>query len=527
MIRRSPALALLLSAVAAATVASAYGCGGADDGAGSSSGDAAEGGVTLVDGAAPLPDGAATLPDGAVVSPTDAGTTDAGATDGAAADAGHDSGADAGVDAAPPPPPPGPLSPDYVDYEINHILSTGQSNSTANSASPYLSNTQPYGNIMFNTGTMAGSNPTSFVPLVEGDNGVETISSGLANRVSKFALETFEFGVKADYPTKHDILVSNHGRSGWSYWCLRKGGCTYKPAAQLAFPEAIAQVTKAKQLADAAGKSYVVRAVTTIHGESDHTGYVVGTPEFPLDGSDGTFQKIKDYSDALLEWQEDYEAMVKGITGQAQGVPLFVSQISGWNNSRYSQIAQFQYLAHKRAPGKVILIGASYPLQFRTDCLHFTAESQRRLGEYFAKVYAKVILAGETWEPVRPMQITRAANVITVQYYVPAPPLVLDTTRVTNPGQYGFEYVDDNGPIAITNVVVSGADTVTVTLASTPTGANKKLRYGQNQIPSTCVGPGTIMAGGARGNVRDSDATPSRHGYDLHNWGVIFDEAVP
>ena len=57
-----------------------------------------------------------------------------------------------------------------------------------------------------------------------------------------------------------------------------------------------------------------------------------------------------------------------------------------------------------------------------------------------------------------------------------------------------------------------------------------RLRYAQNQDvnPATrCIGPGTVYGGGARGNVRDSDATPSRYGYDLWNWGANFDFAVP
>jgi hypothetical protein len=57
-----------------------------------------------------------------------------------------------------------------------------------------------------------------------------------------------------------------------------------------------------------------------------------------------------------------------------------------------------------------------------------------------------------------------------------------------------------------------------------------RLRYAQNQDtnPGTrCIGPGTAFRGGARGNLRDSDATPSQYGYDLWNWGVAFDAAVP
>ena len=516
MLHRTPRVALVLITFTSMVIATSYGCGGSGDVPSEADGsDLTEGGPISLQDSAPVP--------------TDGARDSQVGTD-SSVDTGVDTGVDADADAA-VVPPPGPLWPGYVDYDINHILSTGQSNATANSANPVLTTTQPYTNIMFNAGPHVGANPTSFIPLIEGDNNVETMASGMANRVTQFALDTFEFGVRPGYPTKHDVLVSNHARSGWTYWCLRKGGCTYK-APPVPFADAMGQVARAKILASAAAKTYVVRAVTTIHGESEHTSYCGCTtppqnPEFPIDGTDGTFRTIRDYADGLIEWQRDYETEVKAITGQAEPVPLFVSQISGWNNSRYSRVPNFQLDAHKRSAGKVILIGASYPFQFRTDCLHFTADSQRRLGEYFAKVYAKVVFQGEAWEPVRPRQITRAGNVITVRYHVPAPPLVLDTVRVTNPGQFGFEYVDSNGEIAITNVVVSAPDTVTLTLASTPTGTGKKLRYAQNQIPRSCVGPGTLNAGGARGNVRDSDGTVSRHGYDLHNWGIIFDENVP
>ena len=73
-----------------------------------------------------------------------------------------------------------------------------------------------------------------------------------------------------------------------------------------------------------------------------------------------------------------------------------------------------------------------------------------------------------------------------------------------------------------------------LTLASTPVGANQRLIYAQNQAPygAGCTGPGVqsngaLYAGGARGNLRDSDATVSRYGYPLYNWGVIYDVPVP
>jgi hypothetical protein len=285
------------------------------------------------------------------------------------------------------------------------------------------------------------------------------------------------------------------------------------------------EVTSAKTLAAAANKTYVVRAVASIHGESDHYSYTDGSQEYPIAGSDGTPGKITSYADALLEWQQDYETSVKAITGQTQPVPMLVSQISGWNDTQYSKVAQFQLDAHVRAPQKVVLIGPSYQFTAdQSDCRHFTNQDERRLGEYFAKVYARVVLEGKPWEPVRPKTVTRNGAVITVVFHVPTPPLALDTVRVAEAASYGFTFADGSGaPPAISTVAVTAPDTVTITLASAPTGAGAHLMYAQNQTALTCIG----SQHGARGNLRDSDATPSKHGYDLHNWSVHFDVPVP
>lgn len=469
----------------------------------------------------------------------------------------------------------GPLSASYVDFDINHVLITGQSNSVSNGGQPVLSTSQPFSNLMFDTGPMSmkgsfgaptgcggGVNtgccegnegcatfetPTSLVPLIEGDRffgyAVETASAGTANGISYLAQQDYGFGARPGYPQKHVVLTTLHGRSGWTYQCMRKGSCNYKYGGARAgyvppFTQAMQEVQNAKALALAAGKTYVVRAVTTIHGESDQDSYFHGTPEFPMAGTDGTPNKILDYADGLIEWQQDYEAGVKAITGQTVAVPLLVSQLSGQNSTRVAAVAQYELEAHKRGAGKVVLIGPSYHLSLsNADCLHFTSVGERRLGEYFAKVYARVVFGGQTWEPVRPKQITRTGSVITVKFFVPVPPLVVDTTHVTNPGNLGFDFVDGSGATpAITNVAITGPDTVQITLATTPVGPNMRLRYAQNQNPGTCVGPGIGFAGGARGNIRDSDATPSQAQdakevggapIPLWNWSVQFDEPLP
>jgi hypothetical protein len=435
----------------------------------------------------------------------------------------------------------------YKHYDINHVLSTGQSDSVANGASPVLTKSQPFGNVSFDVGVMTGRNsassscdgdgckeydsPFDFIPLVEGDHffsyGVETMSSGLANQASVFARAWLKDRSGNTEPA-HDILVSLHGRSGNTYWCLRKGFCNYMPGYLSPFDEALMQVSSARAIAASKGKSYVVRAVTAIHGGSDH--YDRENELSFIERTDGSGEMVGNYAEALLEWQRDYETEIRAITGQTEPIPLFVSQFGSWTDTVTSAIPVRQLEAHVRAPGKVVVVTPNYPFTHYKDCLHYSNYSQRRLGAYFAKAYQKTVIEGESFEPLRPLSVTRAGHVLTLKFHVPVPPMVIDTTRVVDPGNYGFTYDDSTSSATITSVALVGPDTVTVTLSAPPSGEAKVLRYALNApVPDACPGP----TGGARGNLRDSDTTLAYHtdadgkAYELHNWAVHFELPVP
>lgn len=531
---------VLMFIVGGAAVAAACGGGGGGEGTpdGSDSGTTEDGSSSgSLDGVAPGDDGSSS-------------------GDSAAGDAGDggpigDAIADADADA--------PFVLTYKHYDINHVLSTGASDSVANGASAFVTTTQPFGNLSFDTGVMTAGTcngngctvyqtPSSFIPLVEGDKffnyGVETISSGLANQATASAAAFFtKVGV---VKPQHDVLVSLHGRSGNPYWCLRwqtanvqpgYGPCYFPLGSGFIAPfeEGMMQVQSAMTIAAGLGKTYVVRGVTAIagQGESDSNeqnfDFLVST--------DGANRRLLNYTDGLLDWQWDYEHRVKMITGQTEPVPLFISQFGSMTTPE-SIIPQRQLDAHTTSNGKVVLVTPNYPFQHYTDCLHYNAHSQRRLGAYFAKAYTKVVIEGGKWEPTRPKTITRAGNVITVKYVVPVPPLVIDTVRVTaqDPTKfpvapyYGFIYRDDTMSASITNVQVTAPDTVTITLSATPTGADKVLRYAyESQNVDRCPGP----TNGARGNIRDSDTTKGYHTdaagdpYELFNWSVAFQMPVP
>ena len=385
-------------------------------------------------------------------------------------------------------------SPSFVARDVNHVLISGQSLSTGTQGTPALSTTQPHDNLMFDTGVRAGASGASLVPLVESDADVEgeTIASGMANLATELAQDLGE--------ATHDLLMSAHGVASYAYSQLKKGTAVWDVMT--------AQVTSGKSIANdtvPTALSYVVRGVLIVHGETDSAN------------------ANANYDDNLAEWQADYDTDVKAITEQSDPVVMFHTQLSSWTIFGGSVSVSLQQLAASVASaGKIVMVGPKYIFEY-ADGLHLTADSYRWLGEYYAKAYRRVILEGLPWEPVRPRSVVRTGAHIDVHFHVPVRPLVIDTTRVSNPGNYGFQYTDDTSggsPPAITGVTLTGPSSLRVTLASTPSAGNQRLRYAY--ASGTYGGPTT----GPRGCLRDSDATVSRDGKDLFNWCVHFDEPV-
>jgi hypothetical protein len=382
------------------------------------------------------------------------------------------------------------ISPSFVAYDVNHVLWGGQSLSVGAHGDPPLSTSQPYSNVMMNTGLRAGgAGMTSFVPMIEdepiadqGETGAVAMST-LATRIA-----TEDLGQAG-----HVILVTNHGLGSADYDALKQGTTPYS--------NGMAQVTAARSICIAGGDTHVVRGVFITHGETDALN---DNPTYDAD---------------LVEWQADYQADVQAITGQTEPVPMFISQLSSWWDLGNDSLALQQLSAAVESEGAIVMVCPKYMFTYH-DGVHLTGEGYRWLGEYYAKAYRRVILEGRRWEPVRPKRVTRSGAVVTAKFHVPVRPLVLDTTRVSDPGDYGFSYTSDGTPVAISSVQIVGPSTVQITLGSTPAGAVQKLGYAFASGASS--GPTT----GYRGCLRDSDPTESENGDDLFNWCVHFNETV-
>ena len=364
---------------------------------------------------------------------------------------------------------------------VHHILGTGQSLAQGLLSTPALSTTQPYDNLMLGIG-FSGSTRiyTGLTPLVEGGfpHDGETISSAMANSLSRNT-------------GAYRSIVTRHGVSGFTYAELKKGTAPYA--------DGMTQVNLAHQQLGALGLSHQVDAVTVIHGESDSVSYGTPTP----------------YEANLVEWQRDYTTDVKTITGQTNDVVLFTDQMG---QSQPSAIPYAQLAAADHNPGKIVLVGPKYFLQYASDVDHLSNGAERLLGEYYAKAYQQQVVNGVAWKPFEPQIVRACGTSLTATFAVPAPPIVIDTTTVAARTNLGFELADGAGA-TITGVTVTGANTVRIDLSKAPT--NARLRYAHSPVAGA-----SGQARLAAGNLRDSDARTGITGAALPNWLVHFDQAV-
>ena len=125
---------------------------------------------------------------------------------------------------------------------------------------------------MFDTGVITATNcdddgcttreeATKLVPLAEGDTYAPLVSEPSETIATSFA-----------DAAGTNLLVSNHGRSGNVYECLKKGGCDFFQGKSYvgSFDDAMTAVKDGRRLANAQHRPYAVSAVNVIHGESDH-----------------------------------------------------------------------------------------------------------------------------------------------------------------------------------------------------------------------------------------------------------------
>lgn len=397
---------------------------------------------------------------------------------------------------------------------LYHVLGTGQSLSVGAEGNPTLSKETPLNLIgkcfMFNGGSRPLDSAdqssveeinlpltciNSFKNLKEQDKILnfegrtstigETISSSLGYNFSKL--------------TGQRILVSQHGFGGKGYNQLKKG--------TIAYNNSILAVQEAKKIAENNGWKYVVLGVTVMHGEYDS---VMGTT-------------YSNYIQYLKDWQNDYDADIKVITGQTETVKLFIGQTScasGYNLTA-SPIANAMLRA-SIDDTDVVLVSPQYMCTYaqNNSSPHMDNYGYRKKGEYFGKAIADIYNKG-VYSPLRPIKSTLSGTKVTISFNVSNSPLILDINNVkqVSDNNYGFKLINDTNGNTITNVIINGT-TVEITLSGTPS-QYAQISYAYEPLTDQKGKMGKDY--GVRGCLRDSSGFKSYFtGESLPNWCVAF-----
>ncbi|HHC4326370.1 TPA: hypothetical protein ACN74O_003140 [Klebsiella pneumoniae] len=371
--------------------------------------------------------------------------------------------------------------------DIIHILSFGQSLSTGVNGTPVQTIDELYNAVKFNGGVRAqdgGEDPAithaSFLPYTEtiqdtgNGTGYETPVAGCIKMIYDLTVQENHGFSLSDMA----ILGSAPGQGGKTIGQLSNTAGIYMPRVRNDISYGLA-------LSQSSGKTYSPEAVMWIQGETDQSNGT--TKDAYIDYYDRMVSKINEYASEVM--------------GEKRELPWFTYQFSSWinraPNNAYPTIPM-ALLELAKTRDDTVMVCPMYIFDYYDDA-HLTGPGYKEFGAYMGIAIKRTIFDGIPFEPLWPISHIRQGRVINIKFN-PVGKLVLDTSFVSDPGNFGFSIVDSDGAeIAITSVSVR-FDTVSVVAASDVTDG-AKLRYAfiggtHGQKPDRTQGP--------RGCLRDS-----------------------
>lgn len=230
------------------------------------------------------------------------------------------------------------------------------------------------------------------------------------------------------------------------------------------------------------------------------------------------------YPALLQQLRADLDEDVRAITGQPEPLKLFTWQY--FPDGNVVNTAADLYTRHVQPSIDDPHIYCACPSYFLDPVdlvsnIHLQPASAAWLGAYFGLAMKRVLIDGQDWSPVRPLEARRQGRVLRVRFHVPRGRLVWDTERCALAEHYGFNLYAADGvtELPIESVGIVQRDTVRIVTA-TPAPDGALLRYCSK---GTSYGRLT----GIRGNLRDTqgDSIVFDGGglnLPLHNWCVAF-----
>lgn len=283
------------------------------------------------------------------------------------------------------------------------------------------------------------------------------------------------------------VVVSAHARGGTAYVSLRKGSQSYANLIEAA--RRVAFIGRANGLAESQP------LVTWNQGQNNRT------------------DSKSVYQGYIEELFTDLNVDIPPKTEISGTVVLLVGQMSNW--TAYAMTTCDVPLAQLQAAldnAGIVCVGPQYFLETVVDGVHLTAGSSARWGAYEGRAAA----AGSAWQPVHIVSAVRTGSSIELEFYTPSGDIVLDTTNILNPGNFGIEWFQAGGTArTITSVTKTAAKKLTVTLSGDPgSPSTEEIGVAITGTSGAAGGPTT----GARSCIRDSSTDLDKQGRTMFNF---------
>jgi hypothetical protein len=263
----------------------------------------------------------------------------------------------------------------------------------------------------------------------------------------------------------------------------------------------------------------LIRAVHSAKVKADRLGLPFDVPDIVwIQGETDANTAPATYTTAMLALQSNLDADIKATTGQSGNVLLVCAQTASWTSANLTRtdVPTVCLTLALQYPDRFVCTGAMYQYPFPTG-LHLSNYGQRMHGEQIGRAIARK--AAGTTQPMLYCAIASlSGSTVTATMAGGEGNLVLDTSFVSDPGNYGIAFLQDSGnTVTISSITVSGSNTVTITLSAPPTGANQRIEFARTGISGANGGPTT----GPRCCLRDTVGALRSDGTPMHKYACI------
>lgn len=393
--------------------------------------------------------------------------------------------------------------------DVNHIIGYGQSLMGGINSTPLQTVTAILNAYRFNGGVRAqdgtgtsAENHASLVPYIEtsavtGDGtGYETPMGGTITAILDRLLINAEGYSSGDLnflgsvPAQGSRSISELKQPTGIYMTRLKDDITY-----------------GFQRANEMGLTYDVLAMEWLQSEADQSA--------------GTLPAV--YMNSFSEMVDTINNHASSVLGKAVTIPWFIYQMNSWinrtpNNTYPTMPLTLLELARTRDDTR--LVQPMYMYDYY-DNAHLLGFDSKICGYRFGLAIEQELITGKKFEPLWSKDVILQGGIGNI-FYDPVRGLSLDTSLVTDPGNYGMSLLDpDDNPLTLTEVSVH-LDRLRIR-ASGGIPAGSKLRIGftggtTGQKPSRTTGPRCCLRDN-QGDIIKYD--PNGIAYRMDNYAIV------